>query len=183
MDPVVALIEELKAYQPEGLAEVWHYHALLRLLQDTKSPLSCSQIEPGHVTASCFIVVPSKRQLLLHHHLGLDRWLQMGGHIEENETVLGAALREASEESGLTDLVLMAPGVFDIDVHPIPALHGKPAHLHYDVRFLTSTRTPAAIIMNSAESSEIAWFLLEDAACVMVAQEPNRALQKIGRLL
>ena len=49
--------------------------------------------------------------------------------------MLAAAIREVREETGVEGIPLRA-GVFDIDVHPIPASRGRPPHNHYDVRFL-----------------------------------------------
>ncbi len=53
---------------------------------------------PGHVTASAWIVDPARTQVLLLHHGKLNRWLQPGGHWEEDPDLLSAALREAREE-------------------------------------------------------------------------------------
>ena len=59
---------------------------------------------PGHVTASTLVVDDGGRVLLcLHGRMGL--WMQLGGHCEPGDaTLAGAALREATEESGLSGL-------------------------------------------------------------------------------
>jgi len=50
-------------------------------------------------TVAIFVVQQSK--VLLIHHRNLDKWLPLGGHIELHEDPEEAALREATEESGL----------------------------------------------------------------------------------
>ncbi|MSU57930.1 MAG: NUDIX domain-containing protein [Pedosphaera sp.] len=50
-------------------------------------------------TVAIFVVHDGK--VLLIHHRKLDKWLPLGGHIELDEDPEQAALREASEESGL----------------------------------------------------------------------------------
>ena len=90
----------------------------------------------GHITSSCWIVDPERGRALLTWHKRLNRWLQMGGHVEfDDATLLDAALREAREESGLERVRPVCPEIFDVDVHPIPARKDEPEHFHYDVRF------------------------------------------------
>lgn len=114
----------------------------------------------GHVTASTMIVGADGRVLLcLHGRMKL--WMQLGGHCEPGDATLAvAALREATEESGLAGL-LLDPVPIDVDIHPVrcrPA-GGEPAgptH-HFDVRFLAIA--PASVIEQvSDESSALGWF-------------------------
>src|SRR5580765_8651545 len=50
-------------------------------------------------TVAIFVVRRGK--VLLIHHRNLNKWLPLGGHIELDEDLEQAALREAKEESGL----------------------------------------------------------------------------------
>src|SRR5690242_12044122 len=120
------LLEELRGYEPADDAEAQHVGAVVNLLTTSFEPFSRGQFAPGHITASCYIVDDAGR-LLLHHHRKLQRWLQMGGHVEAEEHTSDAALREAREESGLIDLLLDAR-ILDVDVHAIPASKGDPLH-------------------------------------------------------
>ncbi len=163
--------------------EAANVHRFTRLLATAANPFSRVHFEPGHVTASAFVVNPPTARILLHHHRRLNRWLQMGGHVDPDERVTEAALREASEESGLGDLRLFRKKPFDIDVHVIPEGKGEPQHLHFDVRFIVATMTPDAATIAHDESIELAWFDLDEAERRMNAPESTRALEKIRRLL
>ena len=156
--------------------------AFLDLLRTTAAPYSRAQFAPGHITASCFIIDGAGR-LLLHHHRRLDRWLQMGGHLEEGETPLEAAMREAAEESGLCDLQIVSDGIADLDVHVIPAGRGEPEHRHFDVRYSARTGSPDTIAMDAHESNALQWVGLGRAAALMQGEESLRVLRKIARLL
>lgn len=117
--------------------------------------------QPGHVTASAWIVSHDRQQFLLTHHRKLGRWLQLGGHADGDSDVQRVALREAREESGMTrfDWLADANGLalLDVDVHSIPARPDEPCHLHFDVRFLlvASRDQPLQI---SDESTDLSWF-------------------------
>jgi len=175
------LVEELRAYEPANAREREHRDAMLDLLAYSPAAFSRDHYVPGHFTASCFIIDGDGR-LLLHHHRRLDRWLQMGGHLEAGETPPVAALRAGCEEWGLKDLALVG-SIFDLDIHQIPAAQGEPDHAHFDLRYLARTSSPEAVVIDRAESNELAWFDLDRAAEVMSAEESLRVIEKIERLL
>ncbi|WP_030435009.1 NUDIX hydrolase [Actinoplanes subtropicus] len=131
----------------------------LELLADGPEAMTRAH-RAGHVTASALVVDGDGRVLLcLHGRLG--KWMQLGGHCEPGDaTLAAAALREATEESGIDGLVL-DPVPIDVDVHEVRcgAGDGTPAtaSAHYDVRFLV--RCPAgATEQISEESSALGWF-------------------------
>jgi 8-oxo-dGTP pyrophosphatase MutT (NUDIX family) len=178
----MSFLDQLRTYAPSDEAEALHRERMVNLLTSAPEPFSRAHFTPGHFTASCYIVDGGGR-LLVHHHRRLERWLQMGGHIEPGESAELAALREGFEESGLPDLALASNGIFDLDIHGIPAAKGEPDHDHFDVRFVARTSFPDAITIDRAESNELAWVTLDRAAELMPGPESHRVLRKIERLL
>jgi 8-oxo-dGTP pyrophosphatase MutT (NUDIX family) len=95
-------------------------------------PSGWSRECPGaHLTASSLICALDDRQVLLTLHARIGRWLQTGGHIEDDdESLERAAIREASEESGLTglgrDQVDRLP---DVDSSVLDLVHAAPQRL------------------------------------------------------
>jgi 8-oxo-dGTP pyrophosphatase MutT (NUDIX family) len=174
------LLDELRGFQPADSIEAFNVAAVVNLLTSSADPFSRGQFEPGHITASCYIVDPGGR-LLLHHHRRLGRWLQMGGHVEPDELTREAALREGREESGLGDLMIDGD-VLDVDVHAIPASKGDPLHHHFDVRYVARTAAPESVSMSPDESNDLAWLTLERAEELMDAPESTRVIRKLGAL-
>lgn len=181
MERTRRLLDQLRNYASADAAEAEHRRAMLELLESAEDAFSRGHFIPGHFTASCYIV-DAEGRLLLHHHKRLNRWLQMGGHVEGDESPDLAALREGREESGLPDLVQMTDGIFDLDIHPIPAAKGEPDHAHFDIRYLARTASPEAAVADGAESNDLAWVTLDRAAELMPGPESARVLRKIERL-
>nr|WP_206325953.1 MULTISPECIES: NUDIX hydrolase [unclassified Streptomyces] len=116
----------------------------------------------GHLTGSALVIDPSRGRVLLTLHKKLGMWLQMGGHCEEGDpTVEAVALREASEESGISGLTLVPGGPVRLDRHPIPA----PCNWHLDVQY--AALAPAeAVAQISEESLDLKWFAYDEVAAV-----------------
>ncbi|HEX2861157.1 MAG TPA: NUDIX hydrolase [Lacunisphaera sp.] len=133
----------------------------------------------GHLTASAWIVDPQRTRTLLTHHRKLDRWLQLGGHVDGDPDLAAAALREAREESGLARLHLVSPQIFDVDRHRIPERGAEPVHWHYDVRFLIEA-DPGEPLRVSDESRDLAWVGLEQVAALNPDESVVRMVRKTG---
>jgi 8-oxo-dGTP pyrophosphatase MutT (NUDIX family) len=108
----------------------------------------------GHVTASALVFDATGTRVLLCLHGKFHKWVQLGGHCEPGDrTLAGAALREATEESGVTGLRI-DPMPIDVDVHPVACQGGS---LHHDVRFAVFAPAGATERV-SAESEALGWF-------------------------
>lgn len=113
----------------------------------------------GHITGSAWILDKSGQFVLLTHHRKLNRWFQPGGHCDGDCDVMNVALKEALEETGVSDIQLAKEGIFDIDIHTIPERKGVPEHLHYDVRFLFRADKDLPLLITE-ESNDLGWIEL-----------------------
>ncbi|MCY4539629.1 MAG: NUDIX domain-containing protein [Chloroflexi bacterium] len=183
-----SIIRMLEAHQPADDKEASDIAMIKRLIAANPDILSMS-CEVGHITASTMIVDRASRRTLLHFHKRLGRWLQVGGHIEYETDIAAAALREAREETGLTDLEFYpaadAVPPVDIDVHTVPRRLKTPEHLHLDFRYLLLTRRPESLAPDAGESTLISWMSFDEALALVAEIDPplKRLLRKGQALL
>jgi 8-oxo-dGTP pyrophosphatase MutT (NUDIX family) len=161
-----------------------HAQKTLDFLEKT-SDFWQSTTEEGHITASAWILNRARTRALLTHHLKLNAWFQLGGHVEADDTdIFAAALREAQEESGLRHFTMPQTTIFDIDVHLIPlSKKGFPAHFHYDMRILLLTDDTENIAFDTAESNTVQWFDLDKIKTVNDTESVQRMVRKTADLL
>ncbi|MCG5451784.1 NUDIX hydrolase [Micromonospora hortensis] len=146
----VALLEGWQPTSP-GAAEA--RDRTLALL--AAGPIAMSrQHRPGHVTASALVLDSTGSRVLLCLHVKFGWWVQLGGHCEPvDQTLVAAALREATEESGIAGLRI-DPVPIDVDVHPVQCQGGS---AHHDVRFAVIA-PPSAVEQVSDEAEALGWF-------------------------
>ena len=171
----------LSGYRPQDRGEAEDLARLEALLETADDPFSRHCFAPGHVTVSAFVRSPRGRELLMIHHGRLARWLQPGGHVEESDPdLLAGAIREVAEETGLASVTPDASGAFDVDVHPIPARTGEPAHLHFDMRFALRAGSPT--LRPASEVRGARWVAFDDVATLCPESSMARVLRKLRRL-
>lgn len=101
-------------------------------------------------------------KLLLIHHKKLDKWLPVGGHIEENETPCEAMRREAKEEVGMKIDFVHYPAQRrgNEREYPLPFYvnkhHISESHLHYCLFYLCSSKSRKVRIRKS-ELKDYRW--------------------------
>jgi 8-oxo-dGTP pyrophosphatase MutT (NUDIX family) len=171
----------LAEYRPADESESADLDAMRQLVITAGDPWS--RALPLHFTASALVVHPDSRRVLLRWHAKLGRWLQVGGHADPGETdPLTIALREAREETGLTDLVPWPDArLLQVVRCEVPASAAEPAHAHADLRFLFATRRPEAIAAED-ERSPLRWLTVPEARDVVGANNLSHALNRLDQI-
>jgi 8-oxo-dGTP pyrophosphatase MutT (NUDIX family) len=147
----------LTAWQPPDTIQKQLREQYLRHLSAYDDGLWRTRL-PEHVTASALVVSKDGERVLLHLHGKVGRWLQFGGHCEqEDRTLVGAAYREVLEESGL-----------DADLDDVPVqlsrhqVHcGGATAYHLDVQYL-AVAPDSGVPVRSAESRDLRWYAADE---------------------
>jgi 8-oxo-dGTP pyrophosphatase MutT (NUDIX family) len=132
-------------------------HAVLAFL--AARPDGClRECAPGHITGSALVLDHTGTHTLLTLHPRFGRWLQLGGHCEPTDPdIVSAALREATEESGIHDLSI-DPVLAALHVHPVTCSLGVPTR-HLDMQFIVHAPADAEIAVSN-ESLDLQWWPL-----------------------
>lgn len=142
--------------------------------------------QPGQhdLTVSAYIVreVDGEWKCLVHMHKKLHKLLQVGGHVELNETPWQALGHELREESGyeLSELNVLQPTAhipefYDNIAHPIPVRFMthlfSEGHYHIDCGYAFIADQLPAHALGAGESEDIRWYSLAELAAAKERDE------------
>jgi 8-oxo-dGTP pyrophosphatase MutT (NUDIX family) len=176
-----AALDRIVPGSPEEAADV----AALRDV--AVSPDAWDRSAPLHLTGSALVLHPPSRRALLRWHERQQAWIQVGGHADPGEDdPLEVAIREAREETGLTDLVPWPHADDPAPVHavivPVPARGDEPAHHHGDVRYLLATNRPDDAVPEDGTAA-LRWLPVEEAIALTAEDNVRITLERAADLL
>ena len=115
---------------------------------------------PDHLTAGALVLSHDRTHVLLNLHRKARRWFHFGGHLEDDATLAGAALREATEECGIEGLQVDAEPLH-LSTHPVEFCDPRGTVRHLDVRFLARAAADVEPV-TSEESLDVRWWPIDD---------------------
>jgi hypothetical protein len=94
------LYNDVVSFETDYSEELAFKERVLDLLQQSgDEALSRQNFEPGHITASGFIVNKDATKMLLVQHTKLNLWLQPGGHLDEGRNHLCGLFARSSRRN------------------------------------------------------------------------------------
>ena len=160
------IYEELQRYIPYNEQE----QADLCLILDamSKYPVIFERSnQVMHMTASSWIMNQPRDKVLMIYHNIYDSWAWTGGHADGEKDLRAVAVREAKEETGLSDLRLLLPDPFSVEILTVNShmKHGVfvPSHLHLNVTYLLTADDHLPLKAKTDENKAVAWFRPDDA--------------------
>ena len=143
--------------------------------------------EIAHFTASAWVTNPAHDKILMLYHNIYDSWAWPGGHADGEEDLLGVALREVREETGIAQVKPALPENISLEILTVNA-HFKRGrfvvpHLHLNLTYLLEADDGQALHSKPDENSGVRWFRPEEA--VAASSEPCMRViyEKLNRKL
>ena len=160
------LASALRVFRPWNEQEERDIAELLRRLGSGEELWTRSNAS-AHLTASAWVVSPERSRVLMCWHKLYRSWSWLGGHADGDTDLLGVALREVREESGLTHVRPVSPEIFSVEILTVDG-HEKrgvyvSSHLHLNVTYLLEADPGEPLTAKEDENSGLAWFRPEEA--------------------
>lgn len=174
------LLDLLSRHRTRFMEEAAYVQRAYQFVQS--NPECFNRHNPAHITGSSWVINPSRDHVLMLHHRKYDQWFQPGGHPEDEVDVLQVALRETTEETGvsLEQIHLLDHGIFDVDIHSAP-VGEEGIHQHVDIRFLVEI-DDALHLPGNVESHEVRWVPLADVPRFNNNRSTFRMVEKTRQL-
>lgn len=180
----------LHCYHPQTKAEEKlknYMQAQVALYGDLWLERDCPH---GHLTVGALVVNSDYTQVLFMHHKLRNTWSWTGGHMDGMQDPLQVAIKEAQEETGLTDLQVLTPLPLAIDCFQVPTHERRgvtvEAHIHSVFAYVFVADPQASLIINTMESNDVAWLSVEDIHLGNFSQEDiylyKNLLQRLRKL-
>ncbi|MFD3158784.1 NUDIX hydrolase (plasmid) [Haloimpatiens sp. FM7330] len=119
-----------------------------------------------HITSSGFVINKDKNKVLMVHHNIFNAWSLPGGHADGEENLLGVAISEIKEETGVKNISPITNKIVSLDMLS-PFGHfrkGKyvSSHLHVSVVYLFQADENEQVIIKPDENSAVKWIPMNE---------------------
>ena len=159
-------IEIFENYTSDIEQEMFDKKRILEAYDKYKYELFYRKCEMMHFTSSSMIINKNRDKVLMVYHNIYDSYSWTGGHNDGDVDFMNVALKEAKEETSLSELKVLGNGPCSIEVLTVkPHIkRGKyvGGHLHLNVSFLFEADENAYVHIKEDESSRIKWIPIKD---------------------
>ena len=167
------LIKSIEKYMPWNEQEERDKENMLRFLESAPDAFDRSNAI-AHMTASAWVVNREKDSVLMVYHRIYDSWSWTGGHADGEPDLLSVALREVTEETGVSGVRPASENIFSLEILTVDG-HEKrdryvSSHLHMNVTYLLEADDTEPLKICEAENKGVAWFPLQEA--LQASSEP-----------
>ena len=153
-------IQDIKNYIPVNEQESKDKEIIIDFINKNEDVLT-RENEVAHLTSSGFIVNKNRDKVLMIHHNIYNSWGWTGGHADGDSDLLEVAIKEAKEETGITNVSPIIDDICCIDILTVKG-HIKKGkyvapHLHLSVAYVLEADEAEEVKVKEDENSGVKW--------------------------
>lgn len=153
--------EAIFAYKPSNEQEKSDRKIILHYIENFHEDILTRENEIAHMTSSGLILNQSLDKILMIHHNIYNTWTWTGGHADGDGDMLRVAIKEAKEETGISNIFPLTNDLASIDIIPVYG-HMKrgryvSSHLHLNTSYILIADEKEKPIINKEETSDVGW--------------------------
>ena len=183
-------INDIKKYIPYNEQEVKDKELILSAISNFDNLLT-RENPIMHITSSGYVINKNRDKVLMIYHKIYNSWAWTGGHADGDNDLLYVAIKEAKEETGISNVIPLTNNIFSLDVLTVDG-HIKrgsyvSSHLHLNITYLLEADENDTLTVNEDETEGVKWLPIDKLAefCAeeyMVKNVYNKLNEKIKLL-
>ncbi len=159
-----SVIKQIEKYEPVCEQERCDKEKILSLINKHGQEILFRECI-AHLTSSALILNETFTKVLFIHHKIHNSWGWTGGHVDGEKDLLGVALREAHEETGVVCRPLSDEIVSLDAIHVLPHVRRGEfvvTHIHFNVTYFLVADEKDELVVNEDETNGVMWIDIKD---------------------